>query len=118
MKNAAYILIFGSIASGILFRLLRPTEEWLFASAGLALLVGGIILLADGIARILRRELILRPFDAIKKASWLFLIIFGLQILLRYLVSSQKLDATAALIQSAAFAVVFGFHSTAYRRRV
>lgn len=116
MKTVAYLLIVSALIFGLSVRIFAPNKEWAYAGAGLALLLGSLLLMIYGAIRLWKGNVKLRPWDAAKKAWWMFLVMLGVQLIAQFVFPNLRLDSVYAIFQSALFAIVFSLYSTAYRK--
>ena len=65
-----------------------------------------------------RGEVMLRPFSALMRAPFLFLIILGLRFLIGLCFPKLDQNVNEILLHTALFAIVFSLYNTAYRRPV
>ena len=83
---------------------------------GIALVVGLVALAISAAMLLAKGEVKLRPWDALKKAAMLFLIILGLRCLAWFVFPGLERNFGYELFQSAAFAALFALYTTAYRK--
>jgi hypothetical protein len=116
VKEIAYLLIGSALIVGLSVRIFVPHLEWAYAGAGLALLLGSLFLITNGATRLWKGNVKLRPWDATRKAWWMFLVILGMRLIAQFIFPNLKLDVVYAIFQSALIATIFSLHSTAYRK--
>ena len=83
----------------------------------IAVFVGGVLWLTSSFVRLLKGEVRLRPWDAVKLASLYFVIFLALRLGLWAIFPNMERDLVKALLVSLLIALAMGLHSTAYRRR-
>ena len=115
MRKIAYLLTGFALIVGLSVRIFAPNEEWAYAGAGLALLLGSLLFMTNGAIRLWKGNVKLRPWDAAKKAWWIFLVILGVRLIAQFVFPNLRLDIVYAIFQSALFATVFSLYTTAYR---
>ena len=116
MSSIAYGLIASAILAGIAAKYFAPDNVIYIAVSALIFLTGSLFFLISGLVRIWQGKTVLRPFDALRNAVRLFLMILGLRTLLWWVFFPKTdHDFNLELISSAAFAIVFGLYNTAYR---
>jgi hypothetical protein len=121
MRNASWALI--TLAFVLAFVALG-LQIWgndgaaMFIKIGFAvtLLLGVVVLTISACIRLARRELLLRPWDAMRKAVLIFLIVFGIRSLIELIAPGFGGDLRMAALHSAGFAIVYGLYTTAYRK--
>lgn len=117
MRGVGYALFFIGLVAGGLTTLFAPGSD-IIAIFGLLMIGGATLLVISGITRIAKGEVRLRPIMAMRKAALLFVIIVGLKVVFELWFPSLKFDLANAVISSAVFALAFGFHATAYRKKI
>lgn len=118
MRTAGWVLFLLGLIFIPLSHYIAPEMHLLLIIFGSSMLAGLILLLANGINRLRKGEVVLRPFDAMKKAIWLFLLMLGIRLLIYFVFPNFEQDITVAILNSAIFAIVFSFYTTAYRKSV
>ena len=83
----------------------------------IAVFVGGVLWLTSSFVRLLKGEVRLRPWDAVKLASLYFVIFLALRLGLWAIFPNMERDLVKALLVSLLIALAMGLQSTAYRRR-
>ncbi|MDK2766874.1 hypothetical protein [Sphingomonas sp.] len=83
----------------------------------IAVFVGGVLWMTSSFVRLLKGEVRLRPWDAVKLASLYFVIFLALRLGLWAIFPNMERDLVKALLVSLLIALAMGLHSTAYRRR-
>lgn len=116
IKRIGMIVFAVSLLIGLIQRYLLASDNDAYAITALLLLVGLVILMMGYAAEIWSGQVKLRPFEAFKMGSPLFLFIVGLRIVGGVVFPESMTNWTSALIQSAGFAIAYSLHSTAYRR--
>jgi hypothetical protein len=115
VKKIAYLLVASALIVGLSVGIFAPNNEWAYAGAGLALLLGSLLLMTDGAIRLWKGNVKLRPWDAAKNAWWMFLVILGVRLIAQFVFPNLRLDIVYAIFQSALIATVISLYSTAYR---
>jgi hypothetical protein len=116
LKLAGYFLIGTAIFAGLCILLLLPENESAFAIAGLILLSGSFLVLLASIIRVMQGKVTLKPRDAMKIVTWIFLAVFGIRFAASMVISGATRDIGSDVFQAAIVAIVLSLHSTAYRR--
>ena len=115
MRTAGYGLVFLGLAQAILLQFTGRDNVALLASFGLCMFVGTMLLAANAIARLLRGELQLRPFSALKRFPLLFIVMLALVFGLR-LIMPSTFSATETVGFVAIMSVFFSIYVTIYRK--
>ncbi|MDR6850958.1 hypothetical protein J2Y54_000451 [Sphingomonas sp. BE123] len=82
----------------------------------IAVLVGGVLWLTSSLVRLLKGEVRLRPWDAVKLAFLYFAVFAALRFGAWAIFPEMERDVVKALFLSIFPALVLGFYSTAYRK--
>lgn len=104
-----------ALAAALLTIVFGSEIEWLLFTFGITFVLGTLLVGFSSAARIHRGDVKLRPWDAARKAPVLFLIMLAAQLLAEVVFRSRDLDLTEGIVVSAAFAIVYGLYTTAYR---
>lgn len=115
MRTAGYGFVFLGLAQAILLQFTGRDNVALLASFGLCMLVGTVLLAANAITRLLRGELQLRPFSALKRLPLLFITLLALTFGLR-LIMPSNFSATESVWFVAIVSVFFSIYATIYRK--
>jgi hypothetical protein len=122
MSRIGYALIAAAVLLGLADAGLRlwtggsePSLAVLFLFCA-AMLVGMALLLLSAVNRLTRREVILRPVDAAKRAVIVFFIFLGLRFLLSVIFSGTMPDPVDAILYAACFSAAYSLYTTAYRK--
>lgn len=117
MSKVGWILLAIAFATALLTKVLQPENFWLLAIFGASFILGSSLLLANAATQLFRGRVRLRPWDALKKAIVLFLIVLSLRLLLAWFIfPSSDRALMEDILGSALFAIGYSLYTTAYRK--
>jgi hypothetical protein len=116
VRQVGWIFLTFALAVTLLTGVFGWENVWLMAILLITLFLGIALLAISFAARIYRGDLKLRPWDAAKKASAIFVIIVALRLFTQLAFPSEGFDLTEVITFSVVFAIAYGISATVYRK--
>ncbi len=116
MRATGTVLLVIGIVLGITSQFAGPSPVWLVFVAFPIALLGGILYILDSLKRLSRGQVVLRPYDALKYAFWMFVVMCGLRLLIWLFFPDFQKKIAEGILFNATFALAFAFSTTAYRK--
>ena len=115
LPNVGTILFFLGWVPALILRYALPDPSAAFLVPGAIAVLGLLMVIVSGTARLLKGTVQIRPLHAMKRAPLLILLIVPLVFLLRLFLPSS-FSAMESIILAIFMAIFFSFYSTAYRK--